>query len=141
MEPSKTSGAEIDPTEFPRVILGSETYEVKFRCGDVIRLKKECQIDVFTMFTKPEDGGPPKITGIDGMERTFLLLSYGLSHEKSFKPDELADLVGFERMAEMSIAVMQALGKAFAQAAKLAQAAGMIPAPAVVQPKTDPVIQ
>jgi hypothetical protein len=126
---TKASDA-IETDSYPTLRVGSHMHTVKFRCGDIIGLQTKHDLNVFKLFRKEKDGGYPPLFGVEGMLRTFLLLSYGIAHEQAYTPEELANLIDFEQMPEATNAVNISLLKALAQAAKTAEKLGLtIPTP------------
>lgn len=96
-----------DPVEYPTVKFNDGTQvEVKFRCGDIIRLKKDHQIDL---------GEQVKLDWTDSMQRSLTILSAGIAHQVKKTADELADLVDWANLGNVSIAINDAIKKASAQ--------------------------
>ena len=101
---------ELDPVQYPTVTLEGKTYEVKFRCGDILRLKKDKQIDLLGGITET-------LKGSDAMSRTLELLAAGLSHTQAgFTADQLADMVDLAELKTVAETVTAALLKAVPQA-------------------------
>lgn len=103
----------VDPIEYPKIRLADQEYEIKFRCGDIIRMKKD-GIDLYAL---------PKLGGVEQIEMLFKLLSHGLAHAKAgFGPEELADLVDLSRLVEVDQVIGNAIKKASPQAMAAATA-------------------
>lgn len=95
-----------DPIQYPTLTLGAETFEVRFRCGDIIRLKKDHGIDI---------GEVKQLKGSDALEYTLLLLSAGIAHQAKKTVEELADMVDLAELPKVSAALTEALKKASPQ--------------------------
>lgn len=104
-----TVAATPDPLEYPKITLGGETFEVKFRSGDVIRLKKDNSIDLFQM-------GKETLTGIDALERTLVLFQAGISHQAAKSIEELGNLIDLADVPAVAEAINRAILKAAPQA-------------------------
>jgi hypothetical protein len=104
-----TPAALPDPVEYPKITLGGEIFEVKFRSGDVIRLKKDLKIDLFEM-------GRETLTGIDALERTLTLLQAGISHQCTKTLEEIGNLVDLADVPRVAEAINKAISKAATQA-------------------------
>src|SRR5579885_260209 len=91
----------MDPIQYPTVEINGEEMELKFRCGDVLRLKRE-GLDFADMV--PKDGQQP--TWDQTMERTFKMLAAGLAHTgKGLTSEQLADLVDLGQLREIGGAI------------------------------------
>ena len=105
-----------DPVEYPRITLGGETFTVKFRSGDIIRLKKNHQIDLFEM-------GLEQLKGVEALQRTLMLFSAGISHQVTKTLEEIADLVDLADVPRVAEAINAAISKAAPQAKPATQTA------------------
>jgi hypothetical protein len=100
---------EIDPVTYPTVTLDGKSYEVKFRCGDILRLKKDKDIDLLGGITE-------QLKGADAMNRTLELLASGLAHTQAgFTAEQLADMVDLAQLKTVAETVTAALLKAVPQ--------------------------
>lgn len=99
-----------DPIQYPTIQLGNEIFVVKFRVGDIIRLKKEHQIELGEMTT---------LKGAEAFEQMLILLQAGIAHQAKKTVDELADLVDLAEFPVYTDAVTQALKKASPRAAEI----------------------
>lgn len=104
-----TTAATPDPIEYPTLTLGGERFEVKFRSGDIIRLKKTNSIDLFQM-------GKETLTGVEALERTLVLLAAGISHQATKTVEELGNLVDLADVPRVAQAINTAILKAAPQA-------------------------
>lgn len=95
-----------DPIQYPKILLDGESVEVKFRCGDLIRLKKD-GVDI---------GAMGEVKGVDAIERTLKLLSAGIAHHVKKSTEDLADLVDLVDFPKVAAAINEALKKATPQA-------------------------
>jgi hypothetical protein len=114
---------ETDPVVYPKIQIGSENVEVKFTCGDIIKLTKD-GVDI-TQFA----GATLDVT----MERAFKLLSVGISRSIQKTPEDLANEIDLSRFGEVTAAVAGAISKAMAQVTAVTQAANLANAPATKQ--------
>lgn len=95
--------------QYPTVTLEGKAYEVKFRCGDILRLKKDKQIDLLGGITET-------LKGADAMNRTLELLASGLAHTQAgFTAEQLADMVDLAELKTVAETVTAALLKAVPQ--------------------------
>lgn len=99
-----------DPVEYPKVTLGDKIYEVKFRTGDLMRLKKEHKIEL---------GQMERLQGVDAMERMIVLLQAGIAHQAKLTVEEIADCIVIGEFPIYSEAVNLAISKASPQAAAI----------------------
>ena len=120
-----TAAATPDPIEYPRITLCGEIFEVKFRSGDIIRLKKDNKIDLFEM-------GKEKLTGIDALERTLVLFQAGISHQATKTIEEIGNIVDLADVPLVAEAINRAISKASPQAKEL---------PTIVVKPGEPAIQ
>jgi len=98
MEQSST-----DPIQYPTVNLGGKKVEVKFRCGDIIRLKKTYGVELEKVDLK----------GADAIERAMILLAVGVHHAMpDVTPDSVADLVDLSQLKGISEAIAESIKKA-----------------------------
>lgn len=97
-----------DPIVYPKVQIGPDLVEVKYRVGDLVRLEK-AGIDISDL---------KEVRGIQAMERTLTFLQHGIAHKMSKTVDELADLVDLAYLPQVSAAIGEAFSKANAQATK-----------------------
>jgi hypothetical protein len=93
-----------DPKAHPRVTLGGKDYEVKYRVGDIVRLKKEHKIGIAReqIVAAMQD---------DGFDTVLKLLSAGISHSIQYTPEQLGDMIDLADFALYTQAVTDALGK------------------------------
>ncbi len=96
---------ENDPIQYPTVLIDGTPVEVKFRCGDIIRLKKE-GVDI---------GNLGEVKGVDAMQRTLTFLQHGIAHQMKKTVDELADAVDLAQLPVIANAINEALKKASPQ--------------------------
>lgn len=96
-----------DPIQYPKVQIGPDLVEVKFRCGDIIRLQK-AGIDIADM---------SEVRGVAAMERALTLLSAGIAHQTKKTAEELGDLIDLADLPKVSEAIGEAFRKAFSQPA------------------------
>jgi hypothetical protein len=97
-----------DPIHYPTVDIDGAKVEVKFRCGDIIRMKK-ANIDI---------GDKTALKGADAIERMLTFLQYGLSHAMTITVDSLADKIDLAQLPVYTLAVNEALKKVSPQAAE-----------------------
>lgn len=97
---------ETDPIKYPTVVIDGTPVEVKFRCGDIIRLKKE-GVDI---------GDLKPVQGVDAMQRTLTFLQHGIAHQMKKTVEELADSVDLANLPTIANAINEALKKASPQA-------------------------
>lgn len=118
------TGTTPDPTNYPKLKVGSEELEVLFRCGDIIRLKKEHKIDALARPPKG-DAALDWVHPMDqmDMEQTCQMLAAGLAHIKKFDPLELADLIPFSDFPLVMQAIIGAILKVRTQAMQVNQPA------------------
>lgn len=102
-----------DPIQYPTVNLGGQVVEVKFRVGDIIRLKKEHQIDI----TEKRE-----MKGVEAFEHIVVMLQAGIAHKIQKSTDEIADLIDLADLSSVTDAITGAMGKAFPQAKKALEA-------------------
>jgi len=103
-----------DPISYPKIEIGGDTVEVKFRAGDIIRLKK-LGVDI---------GNLEAVRGADAIERASKLIAAGISHAKGVKnsdqlealANEIADELDLPAFKAAGDAVNESLKKAFPQA-------------------------
>jgi hypothetical protein len=101
---------ELDPVTYPTVTLDGKAYEVKFRCGDILRLKKDKGVDLLA-------GISEQLKGADAMNRTLELLASGLAHTQAgFTAEQLADMIDLAQLKNIAETVTAALLKAVPQA-------------------------
>jgi hypothetical protein len=98
---------EIDPIHYPTVLIDGKQVEVKFRCGDILRMKK-AGVDIFEA---------AKLKGAEAVERMLTLLQYGVAHQMQKTVEELADGIDLGNLAIYSLAVTEAIKKVSPQAA------------------------
>jgi len=98
-----------DPVQYPTVVIDGKPIEVKFRCGDIIRLKKEKEIELTSL-------GLNAMEFSAKVERMMTLLSVAVSHAVQKTPEELADLFDLAQLSEVDRALGEAIKKAFPQA-------------------------
>lgn len=94
----------MDAFTFPTIELGGKQYEIKFRIGDLKRLQKNHNVDVFA-------GGMEPLKGVEAVDRSLLLLQHGLAHAQEFTAEQLSDLIVFQDFPAMIVAVSEALSK------------------------------
>ncbi len=95
----------VDPIQYPTVLIDGVSVAVKFRVGDILRLRKN-GIDI---------GAMTEIKGVDAFERTIALLQAGISHTMKKTVEELADLVDLADFPRIVEAINGAFLKASAQ--------------------------
>lgn len=94
-----------DPIQYSTVLIDGQPVEVKFRCGDIIRLKKE-GVDI---------GDLKEVKGVEAMSRTLTFLQHGIAHQMKKTVDELADAVDLAQLPVVAQAINDALKKASPQ--------------------------
>jgi len=109
--------ANLDPIEYPKINLGGTDYEVKFRCSDILKLKKEQNIDLLVQ---------AELKGADVIERLLLTLAVGLRHTKEFTVEQLADMVDLGDIQRVANIISKAVNPA------TQRQTGTQPAPAIV---------
>ena len=92
-----------DPVSYPTVQIDGKAVEVKFRCGDIIRLKKVHKIEI----EKLDTGNLA-----DNLERSLTILSAGISHQVKKTVDELMDSINFADFKDIAAAIGESLKKA-----------------------------
>ena len=95
-----------DATTFPVIHFDGQHYEVKYRNRDLVAMKKLHQID---MLSKTE------IKGADILDRTSVLISYGIAHIRQIAPEEVCDLLQTTNVLESFNACQDAVSKVVAQ--------------------------
>lgn len=95
-----------DPVIYPTVVIDGKPIEVKFRCGDIIRLKKVHQIEI----EKLDTGNLAS-----NLEQSLTILSAGISHAITKTTDELADAIDFTDFKDIAAAIGESLKKAIPQ--------------------------
>lgn len=95
-----------DPIVYPKIHIAGELVEVKFRCGDIIRLQKD-GVDI---------GEMRQLKGVEAMQQTLKMLSAGIAHQTKKTADELADLIDLAELPAIANAIGEALKKASPQA-------------------------
>lgn len=96
-----------DPIQYPTVTFNDgTTVEVKFRCGDIIRLKKDHHIDLAEQV---------KLDWSESMTRSLTILSAGIAHQVKKSADDLADLIDWANLGAVTTAINEAVKKASAQ--------------------------
>lgn len=88
--------------EYPKISLDGQAYEVRFRIGDIIRLKKEHGLVL---------GEHLKLAGDDGLENAMKVLSAGLAHAIILTPEQIADKIDLASFGEVIFTVIEAMGK------------------------------
>lgn len=98
-----------DPISYPTVKINGQEVELKFRCGDVIRMKK-AGIDFFSL------GEARK--GVDAVEFLLNLLSHCVAHKMDVTAEQLGNMIDYspEQMHLIDIAIGEAIKKASARA-------------------------
>lgn len=96
----------LDPVAYPKITIGDREFELKFRCSDVIELKKTHNIDIFSL---------PSIQGVDAIEFRLTMLSMAIKHTANLSPADLATMIDFGRISEVDALVGEAIKKAAAQ--------------------------
>lgn len=92
-----------DPNVYPSVKLGPQTYEVRYRQGDIVRLFKLHKIDVTEAVT---------VKGAEAMERLGIVLFHGIAHcNPTFKLEEIYDLMDYADTGLFAATVSEALSK------------------------------
>lgn len=94
-----------DPIQYPTVVIDGQPVAVKFRCGDIIRLK-EAGIDI---------GDMKEVKGIEAMRRTLTFLQHGIAHQVKKTVEELSDAVDLASLPAIGNAINEALKKASPQ--------------------------
>lgn len=118
----------MDPIQYPTVKIDGIDVEVKFRCGDIIRMKKN-GLDI---------GDTTPVKGAEAMERTLTFLQHGIAHQMKKTVDELADAVNLADLPVIALAVTESIKKVSPQAA---QALAQLTAMATEAKKTTETVQ
>lgn len=92
-----------DPVIYPTVNIDGKPIEVKFRCGDIIRLKKVHGIEI----EKLDTGNLAS-----NLEQSLTILSAGISHAVTKTTEELGDLIAFTDFKDVAAAIGNSLKKA-----------------------------
>jgi len=92
----------VDPIEYPRIFLEGQSIEIKFRIGDLIRLKKS-GIDI---------GDVTPVKGVEAYERMMAMLQAGVAHTLKKSVEELSEII---TVAEFPL-ITEAVNAAFEQA-------------------------
>ena len=104
-----------DPITYPTVRIDGQDVEVKFRCGDLIRMKKSGL-----------DLNEAKAAIEEQMEKALTVLSFGIAHTGlKITPEELADKIDLSAFGNVSVAINQAISKAMAQVTATVKAANL----------------
>jgi len=119
-----------DPVKYPTVQVGDRTFTVKFRTGDVIRLKTDHNIDLGEQVT---------VKGAEALSRTLLILQSGIAHQAAVTVEELADAIEYAQIPEINVAIIEAISKVTAQAIALQPRMNAITAQAQALAKTSEV--
>ncbi len=102
---------ENDPITYPTITLNDgQTYELKFRVGDIIRLKKDHGIEI---------GVQMNLKGIEGIDMGLKLLTAALAHKIVLTPEQAGDLIDMANFPEVMGAITEALGKVSARSKAL----------------------
>ncbi|MGH7487251.1 MAG: hypothetical protein ACREMY_16880 [bacterium] len=96
------------PIVYPTVRLAGNTYEVRFTCGSIIRLKNEYGIELDQLQGK-------QLRGAEAIEQTCKLLAAGISHQAKLTVQEIADSIDLAEMHAYANAITEALKKAAPQ--------------------------
>lgn len=97
---------DLDPTQYPVISIDGKDYELKFRCSDVIELKKKHGLDLFAL---------PPVTGVDVIERSMKLLSAAIAHQTDLSYEALSSLIDLGRVKEVDVLIGASIKKAYAQ--------------------------
>jgi hypothetical protein len=92
---------------YPTIVLGGQEIPIKFRLGDVIRLKKNYSIDVEKL-----DFGS---TLAEFADKVSVLLSAAVAHQVSYSPEQISDMVDMGDMLDLSRKMGEAIKKAIPQ--------------------------
>ena len=111
----------MDPVQHPKITLGDRTYEVIFRTGDIMRLRKDYG---FSLNDVPAIAADP----ISNSLFLLTMLKVGLTHcAPDLTLDEIAGQLDRTRVKELAEVITTATGKV------VAQVNAMLKAPATVQ--------
>lgn len=101
---------EVSPVQYPTITVDGKPLEVKFRLGDLLRLKKNEEIDLI-------DGAEVlKLKNSEAMVRSLTMLSYGLAHIGKYTAEQLADSFTLSDISLISDVLTKALSLVPAQA-------------------------
>lgn len=95
-----------DPRANPIFAIDGKPYELKFRSGDVIDLKKNHHIEVHEVRT---------FIGAEAVERLLLMLQAAVAHKETLTMEYLKAKVDWNQMPELNIAIQEAISKVMAQ--------------------------
>lgn len=95
-----------DPRANPVFPIDGKPYELKFRSGDVIDLKKTHNIELHEVRT---------FVGADAVERLLLMLQAAVAHKETLTLEYLKSKVDWHQMPELNIALQEAISKVMAQ--------------------------
>lgn len=98
----------MDPISYPTITIGGETFEVNYRQCDIIALAK---LEGINIFDQPKE----RLLSLEGMERTYTLLRYGLRRHREFTAEEIANEFDLGQLAELDAVVADAIKKAVSQ--------------------------
>ncbi len=116
-----------DPEEYPKIKLGTEEHELKFRLSDMVRLQKDHQIDLFI---------PAEVKGVAALERIATVISAGLAHTgRGITPELVMDSIELGDLPIYALAVAEAQKKASPESQKALKALqDMTPKPETKKP-------
>jgi hypothetical protein len=106
---------EPDPISYPKLTIDGQEVEVKFRIGDLIRLKKDAGVDLL------DSSASNQKKGTDLLEYSMMLLSHGIAHSMKKTAEELYDCFDLSQLPDISNAIRESLEKASARAKVLVQ--------------------
>ena len=98
----------MEAIEYPTITLGDpprvapEEFTVRYRAGDIIRLKKNHNINLL---------GKMEFNLSEGLDTSMAILAAGVAHQKQFTVEEIADLVDFACIGEVIAGILEAVGK------------------------------
>jgi hypothetical protein len=95
-----------DPQSHPVFEIDGKKYELKFRSGDVIDLKKNHNIELQEVRT---------FIGAEAVERLLLMLQAAVAHKETLTLEYLKSKVDWHQMPELNIALQEAISKVMAQ--------------------------
>src|SRR5258708_39749961 len=93
-----------DPQPHPIIEFGGNKYELKFRASDVIRLKKEHQIELHEVRT---------FIGAEALEKRLQTLQAAVRNQEDIPFEKLAERVEWQHMPEVNVAIQEAIYKVY----------------------------
>lgn len=95
-----------DQVIYPKVQIDGKEIEVRFRCGDIVRLKKDHKIDIEKLTSESLAAN---------IEQTLTVLCAGIAHATKKTAGELMDVIDFTNFKDIAQAIGESLKKAIPQ--------------------------